>query len=165
MSRNPSISSSPTLPVVPPLSLRPQQRQFWPPFSSCSPHPLGLRFNVMFSMPLPKNSGLNRDERKGVEFPEFASALMGLDKLLSHLWTAMPKWVNLVSMQEKEQLAAVREALWEREICHYLLTSGGKWLTGAGIFGYGEVWGILSASEGKQPRWQSFSPRLHCKGP
>lgn len=35
------------------------------PLSSCSPLPLGLRFNVVFPMPLPKKTFLNRDEREG----------------------------------------------------------------------------------------------------
>ena len=46
--------------------------------------------------------------RAGADFPEAAPALMGINQLLSHLQAAMPKWASLVSIQEKEQLAAVR---------------------------------------------------------
>jgi len=45
-----------------------------------------------------------------------------------------------------------RGALRGRNICHCLLTSGGKQLARAGFLRYSEVWGVLSANEERWPQ-------------
>lgn len=139
MPRNPSRSSSPGFLVMPPLSHRPQQRQFWPCFplaqvKCCALHALGLRLNVVLFMPLPKRAGLSRGEREGRDegrshLPRGCSSPDGNQSTISHLRAEVLEWASLVCTQKKEQLAAMRwwrGALQGRKICHCLLTSGGK---------------------------------------